>query len=214
MSTLDIGNLEFGPDGLLPAVIRDASSGAILTLAYVNEASLRLTLETGEIHFWSRSRNELWHKGETSGNRQRLVRMRPDCDGDALLIDVDPLGPACHSGQHSCFGPAEEPGLDLRELISLLRQRKVSSPEDSYSASLFRRGVGTMARKVGEEATEVVIAAMGESRQRLVEESADLLFHLLVLMVEKEITLGDVARELHQRRSSSPSSTGGPLFDA
>lgn len=209
MSTLDVGNLVFGPDGLLPVVIRDASSGAILTLAYVNEESLNLTLETGEIHFWSRSRNQLWHKGGTSGNRQHLVRMRRDCDSDALLIDVDPLGPACHSGQYSCFGPAEEPGLDLRELISLLRQRKVASPEGSYSASLFRSGVGAMARKVGEEATEVVVAAMGESRQRLVEESADLLFHLLVLMVEKEITLGDVAQELGQRRRSA---TAAPLI--
>lgn len=191
--------VRFGGDGLVPAILRDIHTGAVLMMAWMNEQSLRLTRETGEIHFWSRSRQELWHKGATSGHRQLVRRITVDCDGDTLLVDVESLGAVCHTGELTCFGDAEADRLDLHALMSLLRSRREERPEGSYSTTLFDGGVDRILKKVGEEATEVVIAAKGETKQRLVEEVADLLFHLSVLLADKDVSLREIAAELARR---------------
>jgi phosphoribosyl-ATP pyrophosphohydrolase/phosphoribosyl-AMP cyclohydrolase len=187
---------------LIPAVIRNARTHDVLMLAWMNEESLRLSIETGETWFWSRSRQELWNKGATSGNRQRIVSIRKDCDGDALLIDVEPAGPACHTGATSCFDETVTQVSDIKfppALIDTLKQRRSEKPEGSYTAKLFARGQNAILKKIGEEATEVVIAATSELRERLVSEIADLAFHVLVLMVEREIEPDEIARELESR---------------
>ena len=182
---------------LTPAIVRDAKSGAILTLAYMNEESLAKTRETGQTWFWSRSRNELWHKGATSGNTQRVIHIAEDCDADALVVTVEPNGPACHTGAVSCF--TDVPPLPLEQLMSVLRSRYDSRPDGSYSAYLFNEGRDKILKKVGEEATEVVIAAKGDSRERLVSELADLVFHVSALMVDAGIDWSDVNEELGRR---------------
>ncbi len=182
---------------LIPAIIRDARTGAILTLAYMNEESLAKTRETGETWFWSRSRNELWHKGATSGNTQRVLHIAEDCDRDALVITVEPRGPACHTGATSCF--ADVPPRPLERLMSVLRDRNEKRPEGSYSAKLFNGGRDRILKKIGEEATEVVIAAKGEGRDRMISEIADLVFHVSVLMVDEGIEWDDVEGELARR---------------
>jgi len=187
-------------DGLIPAIVRDAKSGAVLTLAYMNEESLRRTMESGETWFWSRSRQELWHKGATSGHTQRVVHIAPDCDGDALVVTVEPTGPACHTGADSCFADVPPPPLDLDGLMRVLRSRFAERPEGSYSAYLFNEGRDKILKKIGEEATEVVIAAKGQGRERLTSEIADLVFHLSVLMVEEGMGWEDVGAELRSRR--------------
>lgn len=193
---IDIDNLKFDGSGLLPAIVRDARSGEVLTLAYMNAESLAKTLETGETWLWSRSRQELWHKGATSGNTQRVVAMTPDCDGDAILVDVEPRGPACHSGARSCFGDAR---FSIAKLEETLRERKSEMPEGSYTAKLFRGGRGKILKKIGEESAEVIIAALSEGRERVVSESADLLFHLVVLLVNEGIGFDEVVAELEGR---------------
>ncbi|HVE70795.1 MAG TPA: bifunctional phosphoribosyl-AMP cyclohydrolase/phosphoribosyl-ATP diphosphatase HisIE [Thermoanaerobaculia bacterium] len=187
---------------LTPAIVRDANTGAILTLAYMNEESLAKTRETGETWFWSRSRNELWHKGATSGNTQRVVHIATDCDDDALVVTVEPNGPACHTGSTSCF--ADVPPLPLDRLMSVLRSRYESRPEGSYSASLFNRGRDVILKKIGEEATEVVIAAKGQGPERVISEIADLVFHLSVLMVDEGFGWGEVYGELGKRNAGVP----------
>jgi phosphoribosyl-AMP cyclohydrolase / phosphoribosyl-ATP pyrophosphohydrolase len=182
---------------LTPAIVRDARSGAILTLAYMNDESLARTRETGQTWFWSRSRNELWHKGATSGNTQRVVHIAEDCDADALVVTVEPNGPACHTGSFSCF--SDIPPLPLEQLMSVLRSRYEERPEGSYSASLFTKGRDVILKKIGEEATEVVIAAKGEGRERTISEIADLVFHLSVLMVDEGVEWRDVYQELERR---------------
>jgi phosphoribosyl-ATP pyrophosphohydrolase/phosphoribosyl-AMP cyclohydrolase len=182
---------------LTPAIVRDANSGAVLTLAWMNDESLAKTRETGETWFWSRSRNELWHKGATSGNTQRVVHIATDCDADALVVTVEPSGPACHTGTVSCF--EDVPPLPLERLMSVLQSRFDERPEGSYSASLFNRGRDVILKKIGEEATEVVIAAKGQGRERMVSELADLVFHLSVLMVDEGIGWGEVYGELGKR---------------
>lgn len=182
---------------LTPAIVRDANSGAILTLAWMSEESLAKTRETGQTWFWSRSRNELWHKGATSGNTQRVVHIAEDCDADALVITVEPDGPACHTGAFSCF--AGVPPLPIERLMSVLRSRFAERPDGSYSSYLFNEGRDKILKKIGEEATEVVIAAKNEPQDRLVSELADLLFHLSVLMVNEGVEWGDVYRELGRR---------------
>jgi phosphoribosyl-ATP pyrophosphohydrolase/phosphoribosyl-AMP cyclohydrolase len=182
---------------LTPAIVRDAKSGAILTLAYMNDESLAKTRETGETWFWSRSRNELWHKGATSGNTQRVLHIAEDCDADALVVTVEPNGPACHTGAVSCFTGV--PPLPLERLMSVLRSRYEERPEGSYSAYLFNEGRDKILKKVGEEATEVVIAAKGDSKERLVSELADLVFHVSALMVDAGIDWRDVHEELARR---------------
>ncbi|MCM2315375.1 MAG: bifunctional phosphoribosyl-AMP cyclohydrolase/phosphoribosyl-ATP diphosphatase HisIE [Thermoanaerobaculia bacterium] len=193
---LDPANITFDSSGLVPAIIRDSRSGEVLTLAYMNRESLRLTIESGETWLWSRSRQELWHKGATSGNTQRVVAMAPDCDGDAILVDVEPRGPACHTGARSCFGDAR---FSLSNLEDVLRQRKSELPEGSYSAKLFRGGRTKILKKIGEESAEVIIAATSEGRERVVSESADLVFHLLALLVHEGIALDEVVAALGSR---------------
>lgn len=182
---------------LTPAIVRDAKSGAILTLAYMSDESLQKTIETGETWFWSRSRNELWHKGATSGNTQKVIHIARDCDDDALVVTVEPRGPACHTGSVSCFTGV--PPLPLERLMNVLRDRYEKRPEGSYSAYLFNEGVDKILKKVGEEATEVVIAAKGQPRERVVSELADLVYHLSALMVNEGIEWTDVYDELDRR---------------
>jgi len=182
---------------LTPAIIRDARTGAVLTLAYMNEESLAKTRETGETWLWSRSRNELWHKGATSGNTQRVVHIAEDCDRDALVVSVIPNGPACHNGTTSCF--PEVPPLPLERLMTVLRDRHANRPEGSYSAYLFNEGRDKILKKIGEEATEVVIAAKGQGRERTISEIADLVYHLSVLMVDEGIGWAEVEEELEKR---------------
>ena len=191
-----MNNLKF-VDGLIPAIVRDARSGNVLTLAYMNAESLEKTRETGEAWFWSRSRNELWHKGATSGNTQRVIHIAEDCDGDALVVTVEPRGPACHTGTTSCF--RDIPPLMLERLERILRDRHAQRPAGSYSTYLFNEGRDKILKKVGEEATEVVIAAKGAERERIVSELADLVFHLTVLMVDAGIAWAEVEDELVMR---------------
>lgn len=201
--------IRFGADGLVPAIVQDAQTGRVLTLAWMSDESLGRTLETGETWFWSRSRGELWHKGETSGNTQAVTGIVTDCDDDAILVSVRPAGPACHTGEETCFhvplpgsvaGDAA-PFAALPDLEAVIRARAADAdPGSSYTASLIARGVDTMCKKVGEEATEVAIAAKGGERDQLIYESADLLYHLVVLWQSLDVRLEDVAEELASRR--------------
>ena len=190
-------------DGLIPAIVQDARSGRVLMLGYMNEEALSKTAESGNVTFWSRSRQCLWTKGETSGNRLKLERILPDCDGDALLILAKPIGPTCHRGTISCFEESSSQLLFpvLQELEKVIIGRKASLPTGSYTTSLFRDGIEKIAQKLGEEAVEVVVSTMQEE-QRTVEESADLLFHLLVLLAQLDLSLDDVLRELVHRSST------------
>lgn len=192
----DPGKVRFDSAGLVPAVMRDAARRRVLMLAYMSREALERTLVSGELWLWSRSRGELWNKGATSGNRQRVVAMRLDCDADAILVDVDPQGPACHTGAYSCFG---DDAFDLGRLGEIVRQRRRDMPEGSYVAKLFAKGRNRIAKKVGEEATEVVIAATSEGRERLVSEAADLVFHLMVLLENEGLAMEDVEAELARR---------------
>ena len=187
---------------LLPGIVQDARTGEVLTLAYMNDEALRRTHETGEMWFWSRSRQELWHKGETSGNVQRLKELRLDCDEDAILALVEPAGPACHTGERTCFHNGEldpVPGEALATLERTIAERRAAAPEDSYTARLLadRELVGT---KVREEAEEVARAARDETDERVAEEAADVLYHLAVLMAERGMELSDAYEVLNGRR--------------
>ena len=193
----DPAALRYDENGLIPVIVRDAHSGAVLTLAYMNDESLRKTIRSGETWFWSRSRRELWHKGATSGNSQRVVSIAADCDRDALVVTVQPSGPACHTGAISCF--AGVPPLPLERLTAVLRDRFEQRPEGSYSSYLFNEGRDKILKKVGEEATEVVIAAKGQGRERTTSEIADLVYHLSVLMVDEGIEWSDITEELSRR---------------
>src|SRR5438876_4275048 len=195
-------NAKFGPDGLIPAVVQDSHTREVLTVAYMNKEALQLTLERRETYLWSRSRQQLWHKGETSGNTQRVMKVSLDCDDDAVLVEVEPLGPACHTGSYSCFGV--EPGLEgvLQELYSVIEGRKENRPEGSYTAYLFNSGLDKILKKVGEEATETIVAAKNADGT-LVPETADLIYHVLVLLVERGIGLEDLMRELRTRRTGA-----------
>ena len=194
---------KFNAGGLIPAVVQDAQTREVLTVAFMNEEALRLTVERGETYFWSRSRQKLWHKGETSGNSQKVIRVRLDCDDDTVLVEVEPLGPACHTGAYSCF--QVEPGLEsvLKDLYALIEQRKEERPEGSYTTYLFNSGLDKILKKVGEEATETIVAAKNSESERLVSETGDLLYHLLVLLVERGVQLEEVTRELKERRAGA-----------
>ena len=206
---LDVGALRFDERGLIPAVVQDLRSRKVLTLAYMNRESLEITLREGRTCFYSRSRGTLWRKGETSGNVQRVVSVRPDCDGDALLVEVVKDGPACHRGTDSCFDGAEAEGtgaekkggprLTIDDLYRLLQDRNERRPEGSYTTYLFEKGLEKILKKCGEEATEVVIAAMKGSREETIYELADLCYHALVLMVQCGVTLDEVRGELASR---------------
>jgi phosphoribosyl-ATP pyrophosphohydrolase/phosphoribosyl-AMP cyclohydrolase len=199
-------NLKFDERGLIPAVVQDAATGEVLTLAYMNAESLAKTLATRETWFWSRSRRELWRKGATSGHTQRVVALRADCDGDALLVLVEPRGPACHTGAVACFaqtvleGERQTSGAVLEELQATLQQRQAARPEGSYSAYLFEKGLDKILKKVGEEAAETIIAAKNEDAMALVSELADLCFHVLALMVERGVPVSAVRDELRRRQ--------------
>jgi phosphoribosyl-ATP pyrophosphohydrolase/phosphoribosyl-AMP cyclohydrolase len=192
-----MSDMRFDANGLIPAIIQDSRTGEVLTLAYMNQESLDRTRESGETWLWSRSRNELWHKGATSGNTQRVVAVTEDCDSDALVVSVIPNGPACHTGARSCFTGA--PPRTLDRLMSVLRDRRAKRPEGSYTAKLFSGGRGRIVKKIGEEATEVVIAALSETRDRMVSEIADLVFHVTVLMADEGIDWSEVEGELAKR---------------
>jgi phosphoribosyl-ATP pyrophosphohydrolase/phosphoribosyl-AMP cyclohydrolase len=203
--SLKPSDVRFDERGLVPAVVQDARTREVLTLAYMNEESLRRTLEEGETWFWSRSRGELWHKGATSGNTQRVVEVRADCDSDALVVLVEPRGPACHTGATSCFGGGAERvdegiGASLEEVYSVVSERRREMPEGSYTTYLFEKGLNKILKKVGEESAETIIAAKDGDAEALKAETADLLYHLVVLLVERGLTLGDVGRELARRR--------------
>jgi phosphoribosyl-AMP cyclohydrolase / phosphoribosyl-ATP pyrophosphohydrolase len=193
-------NAKFGADGLIPAVVQDARTREVLTVAYMNKEALQLTLERRETYLWSRSRQQLWHKGETSGNSQKVTKVSLDCDNDAVLVEVEPLGPACHTGAYSCFGVEPELEGVLQELYSVIEQRKEKRPDGSYTTYLFNSGLDKILKKVGEEATETIVAAKNSDSQRLVSETGDLLYHLLVLLVERGVTLDEITRELKERR--------------
>lgn len=204
----DTESLKFNESDLIPAIVQDSKTRRVLMIAYMNAESLQRTLETGETWFWSRSRSCLWHKGETSGNTQQVVNMLPDCDGDALLVQVEPRGPACHTGAVSCFsvvGESDQGTLDhtLDELYSVIDKRKEEKPEGSYTAYLFEQGLDKMLKKVGEEAAETIIAAKNDDLQALSREAADLLYHLVVLFVERGLSLTQVRQELLRRRGAS-----------
>ncbi|MDN4594350.1 bifunctional phosphoribosyl-AMP cyclohydrolase/phosphoribosyl-ATP diphosphatase HisIE [Polycladomyces subterraneus] len=204
---IDVSAIRWDDRGLVPAIVQDAVSKEVLTLAYMNETALKKTIETGETWFWSRSRQSLWHKGETSGHRQRVVSLQWDCDRDSLLVKVIPNGPACHTGAVSCFGTVnpsgEEPTTDrfdiLNRLESLIARREAERPEGSYTTYLFEKGLDKILKKVGEEAAEVIIAAKNESHEELRYEMADLLYHLLVLLRQAKLPLDDVLAELRGR---------------
>lgn len=195
--------IDFGPDGLVPCVMQDALTGEVLTLAYMNEEALRLTRETEEMHFWSRSRGELWRKGQTSGNVMHLRGLRYDCDADALVALVDADGPACHTGERSCFYRGDtdpQPAEALAELQRTIAARKAApDPGSSYTAQLLA-DPPLIGEKVREEAEEVTRAAREESDQRVREEAADVLYHLAVLMAARDLSLVDAFEELNERR--------------
>lgn len=198
--------LRFDGNGLIPAVVQDARTGRVLTLAYMNRESLAITLREGRTCFYSRSRRTLWRKGETSGNVQRVVRVTADCDGDALLVEVEPAGPACHTGRESCFfeplagAPAGDAArFSLDGLYALLLERRAQRPAGSYTTYLFDKGREKILKKVGEECTEVVIGAMKGSREETVFEVADLTYHVLVLLAEMGVAPDQVRQELARR---------------
>lgn len=198
---MNIGDLDWGKmNGLLPAIVQDVRTGAVLMLAFMNEAALEKTLATKRVTFWSRSRSALWTKGETSGHYLKLTGIRRDCDGDALLLLAEPEGPACHRGTRSCFGEDTEfSGLEfLGYLERLIEQRRQEMPSGSYTTSLFQKGLVEIVKKLGEESIEVVLSA-SQDRQRSVEETADLLYHTLVFLVERQIPLSEVLGELQRR---------------
>ena len=195
--------IRFDDNGLVPCVMQDAGTGEVLTLAYMNEEALARTRETGEMHFWSRSRGELWRKGETSGNTMRVKAIRYDCDEDALVALVDPTGPACHTGERTCFHRGEmelQPGEAIGALERTIAARRDADPADSYTAELLA-DPGRIGDKVREEAEEVARAAADESGERVAEEAADVLYHLSVLMASRDLSLRDALEELNRRRS-------------
>jgi phosphoribosyl-ATP pyrophosphohydrolase/phosphoribosyl-AMP cyclohydrolase len=200
----NIDTLKFDSNGLIPAIVVDAISGKVLTLAYMNRESLAISMEKGLTCFWSRSRQELWLKGETSGNYQHIVSITADCDGDALVVKVEKEGPACHKGSDSCFEDVIWQSDDLHEfslqsLMTLIEGRKTEKKEGSYTTYLFEKGLDKILKKVGEECTEVIIAAKAEDRAETIYEISDLVYHTMVLMIQQGISLEDIHRELASR---------------
>ena len=201
---LNIEELKFDDKGLIPAIVKDAVSGRVLTLAYMSKESLKISMEKGLTCFWSRSRQELWLKGETSGNYQHIVSITADCDKDALLVSVEVDGPACHTGSFSCFEAPLYQSEELHDfsidtLMQLIKGRKEEKKEGSYTTYLFEKGLDKILKKVGEECTEVIIAAKAEDKKETVYEISDLAYHVLVLMVEAGISIEDIHRELASR---------------
>lgn len=189
-------------DGLLPVIVQDAVDGTVLMLAWANAEAVATTERTGEAHFWSRSRDRLWRKGETSGNVMPVVGLAVDCDGDAILYRVRPSGPACHEGTRTCFGEADAPGI-VSELASLIAERRGADPQTSYTASLLSSGTRRPAEKVVEEAGETAVAALAGTDDELAGEAADLIYHLLVLLAARGIPLERVLAVLRARRTQA-----------
>ncbi|KOO37150.1 bifunctional phosphoribosyl-AMP cyclohydrolase/phosphoribosyl-ATP diphosphatase HisIE [Priestia koreensis] len=205
---MNIEAIKFDAQGLVPAIVQDAGSKEVLTLAYMNKESLEKSVETGETWFYSRSRQELWHKGATSGNTQKIVSMSYDCDADSILVRVNPDGPACHTGAYSCFnetitGVQSTPSADRFEILSTLEtviaEREAEMPEGAYTTYLFEKGVDKILKKVGEEASEVIIAAKNRDPEELKWEVADLFYHVLVLLREQKLPLDEVIAVLNKR---------------
>ena len=201
---MKIEELKFDENGLIPAIVVDAVTKQVLTLAYMNKESLQISMEKGLTCFWSRSRQELWLKGETSGNYQHIVSIEADCDNDALVVKVEPDGPACHKGTKSCFTEPVWESEELHEfslegLMELLRGRKEEKKEGSYTTYLFEKGLDKILKKVGEECTEVIIAAKAEDKKETIYEIADLAYHVMVLMLQAGISLEDIHKELASR---------------
>lgn len=201
---LNIDELKFDEKGLIPAIVVDAKTKKVLTLAYMNRESLEISLEKELTCFWSRSRSKLWLKGETSGNYQHIVSITADCDNDALIVLVEPDGPACHTGSYSCFTKPvfqseERSEFSYKGLMELIRGRKTNPQDGSYTTYLFNKGLDKILKKVGEESTEVIIAAKAEDKKETVYEIADLAYHIMVLMVETGISLDDIRDELASR---------------
>ena len=201
---VNIDELKFDANGLIPAIVVDAVSKRVLTLAYMNRESLAISMEKELTCFWSRSRQKLWFKGETSGNYQHIVSITADCDKDALVVMVEPDGPACHLGTVSCFeNPVYESEnrheFSYEQLYEMLVGRKIEKKEGSYTTYLFEKGLDKILKKVGEESTEVIIAAKAEDKKETIYEIADLAYHVMVLMIEAGISLEDIHRELASR---------------
>lgn len=194
--TLDFNKM----GGLIPAIIQDDKTHKVLMLGFMNEEAYKKTLETGKVTFWSRTKNALWTKGETSGNYLNMVSIKNDCDKDTLLIKVNPQGPVCHTGTDTCWGETNEnPIAFLSELQRFIEKRHEEMPEGSYTTSLFQSGVNRMAQKVGEEAIESVIEAMACNNERLIYEASDMIYHLMVLLTSKGLKIEDLATELQKR---------------
>jgi len=200
--------MKYDSNGLIPAIVQHARSGEVLMLGYMNQEALRRTRESGLVTFWSRSRNELWQKGASSGNVLRVVELREDCDADALLVLADPAGPTCHTGERSCFhrtadgtfaAASAPPSAVLSRLAELIEQRRTEQPEGSYTAKLLRGGPERIGKKIGEEATEVVIGAMKGDNAELAYEAADLVYHLFVLLAAQGVAPEQVWAELERR---------------
>ena len=201
---VDISKLKFDEKGLIPAIVVDAKSKKVLTLAYMNKESLEISIKEGRTCFWSRSRQELWRQGETSGNVQKIVSITADCDADALVVKVEKNGPACHTGTDSCFNDEIYQSDELSEfsysgLYDLIKGRKEEKKEGSYTTYLFEKGIDKILKKVGEESTEVIIAAKADDRRETVYEIADLAYHVMVLMVQMGIPLEEIFDELASR---------------
>ena len=209
--------IKYDSNNLIPAVCQDSATGEVLMVAWINDDSLTLTQQTGQAHFWSRSRGELWHKGATTGNFLNVDEIRVDCDADTLLLSVTPEGPACHTGERTCFyrtlsGEGESllfpqtPSI-FHQLESIIEDRKSADSGASYTASLIEKGEDTILQKVGEEAVEVLLAAKGQGRARTIEETADLMYHLLVMLAVKNIKLADIEDELRRRHTDKKAGT-------
>ncbi len=204
MSEINFDKIKFDERGLVPAIVQNAETREVLMLAYMNQESLARTIETKQTWFWSRSRQELWHKGATSGNTQDVVTVALDCDGDAIVVLVKPAGPACHTGTVSCFNVTQDENLGslLSRLYQLIGDRERERPAGSYTTYLFDEGIDKILKKLGEESAETIIAAKNDDNSRLVAEVSDLIYHLLVLLVARGVSLEEIANELKQRRQS------------
>ena len=201
---IDISSLKFDEKGLIPAVVVDTETKKVLTVAYMNEESLRISMEKGLTCFFSRSRQKLWLKGETSGNVQHIVSITADCDRDALVVEVRKEGPACHLGTDSCFNDVifegeEPPAFQYQDLMDMLVGRKENPKEGSYTTYLFSKGIDKMLKKVGEETTEVIISAKDKDKANTIYEIGDLMYHVMVLMIEMGISLEDIKKEMASR---------------
>jgi phosphoribosyl-ATP pyrophosphohydrolase/phosphoribosyl-AMP cyclohydrolase len=203
ISEINWDEIRFDERGLVPAIVQNAATREVLTLAYMNRESLQKTIDTKQTWFWSRSRNELWHKGATSGNTQEVVSLALDCDNDAIIVLVNPAGPACHTGAVSCFDVGTRPddlGPLLDQLYELIQSRERERPAGSYTTYLFEAGLDKILKKLGEESAETIIAAKNDDDSRLTAEVSDLVYHLLVLLVARGVSLAQIAAELVQRR--------------